>query len=259
MQHIAKCIILMSLIQSGFTADYMMTKPDNLRTCQIFDSDFVSCSTESVQQLFNLVLSGIDDLNNLPTLDPMKIKKIQILQGNGPVNINASLVKVTIRGFERVQVLESRVSPKDFSWNTKFILPKMRLDGIYDLNGRILIIPLRGHGKIWMEATNMNMTLKTQTKLYEKDGHIFYNVTGIKVNYELSGLKLNLENLFDGIKALEESTNQYLNENWRPASDALKPIVAQTIEEILLEILQKIFHFIPADYLISDIPKNKLI
>lgn len=53
----------------------------------------------------------------------------------------------------------------------------------------------------------------------------------------------------------EDSTNQYLNENWRPVSDALRPIIAKTIEDILLGILNKVFHYVPADYLISDIAK----
>lgn len=53
----------------------------------------------------------------------------------------------------------------------------------------------------------------------------------------------------------EESTNQYLNDNWRPVSDALKPIIAKTIEDILLGILYKVFNYVPADYLVSDIAK----
>lgn len=53
----------------------------------------------------------------------------------------------------------------------------------------------------------------------------------------------------------EESTNQYLNENWRPVNDGLKGVIANTIEDILLRIMRKIFDQVPASYLISDIPK----
>lgn len=56
-------------------------------------------------------------------------------------------------------------------------------------------------------------------------------------------------------KNTEDSTNEYLNENWRPVSEALRPIITRTIEDILLDTLNKIFHYIPADYLISDIAK----
>jgi hypothetical protein len=46
-----------------------------------------------------------------------------------------------------------------------------------------------------------------------------------------------------------------LNQNWKPAMEALKPIIAKTIEDILLEILQKVFHQLPGDYFVSDLPK----
>lgn len=42
----------------------------------------------------------------------------------------------------------------------------------------------------------------TKTHLYEKHGHVFYNVTGTKVDYKISGMKLRLDNLFDGVKVL---------------------------------------------------------
>jgi len=46
------------------------------------------------------------------------------------------------------------VSKKDFSWQTKIYLPKMRLDGRYEMAGRILLIPLSGSGKIFIEIGN---------------------------------------------------------------------------------------------------------
>lgn len=44
--------------------------------------------------------------------------------------------------------------------------------------------------------------MKTKTHLYEKSGHVFYNVTSTKVDYTLSGLRLRLDNLFEGVKVL---------------------------------------------------------
>lgn len=51
----------------------------------------------------------------------------------------------------------------------------------------------------------------------------------------------------------EESTNQYLNENWRPVSESIQPILVKSIEDQFFGTLNKIFYFIPADYFISDI------
>lgn len=53
---------------------------------------------------------------------------------------------------------------------------------------------------------------------------------------------------------LEDTTNQYLNDNWQPVSEALRDIIERSIEDIMMGVLNKIFHYIPADYFISDIP-----
>lgn len=48
----------------------------------------------------------------------------------------------------------------------------------------------------------MDITLYTKTHLYEKFGHVFYNITETAVDFNITGLKLRLENLFDGVKVL---------------------------------------------------------
>lgn len=50
----------------------------------------------------------------------------------------------------------------------------------------------------------MNIVMATKTHLYEKGGHVFYNVTSTKIDYTISGLKLRLDNLFEGVKVLGE-------------------------------------------------------
>lgn len=34
------------------------------------------------------------------------------------------------------------------------MVPKIRIDGNYHMQGRILVIPLNGHGKCWFETSN---------------------------------------------------------------------------------------------------------
>ncbi|XP_058444312.1 circadian clock-controlled protein daywake-like [Malaya genurostris] len=231
-------------------------KPEFIKTCRFADKDFIGCSTESVQGLFDKLVTGIEGLEHVGTIDPMKISKIRILQGDGPVSVNASLSKVIVTGFAQTKVVRNVVNSKDFSWDTHIQLPKMRLEGNYLMQGRILVIPLNGHGKCWFEPSGMDIVMKTTTNLYERDNHVFYNVTDSKVDYTISGLKLHMGNLFEGVKVLEDSTNQYLNDNWRPVSEALKPIIAKTIEDILLAIMQSIFHQIPAEYFVADLPRS---
>lgn len=48
----------------------------------------------------------------------------------------------------------------------------------------------------------MTITMRTKTRLVERDNLVFYNVTAVKVDYDLTGLRLRFDNLFEGVQAL---------------------------------------------------------
>lgn len=51
---------------------------------------------------------GIEGFTAIETIDPMKLNRIKIFQGEGPVSINSSLSKATVTGFANTEVLESK-------------------------------------------------------------------------------------------------------------------------------------------------------
>lgn len=52
-------------------------------------------------------MTGIEGLEDIGTIDPMRLGKIRILQGDGPVSVNASLSKVTVTGFSNTKVVQN--------------------------------------------------------------------------------------------------------------------------------------------------------
>lgn len=50
-------------------------------------------------------------------------------------------------------IIICRVNPIDYSWETKLLIPKIRIEGNYHMQGRILVIPLNGHGKCFFEPS----------------------------------------------------------------------------------------------------------
>lgn len=60
-------------------------------------------------------------------------------------------------------------------------------------------------------------------------------------------MHINLENLFNGDKALGDNMNLFLNENWRDILNELKPAIVLSVEEILKGIINRIFAKIPYD------------
>lgn len=77
---------------------------------------------------------------------------LQILQGAGPVNVNASLSNVKVTGFGKARIVYNKVDPKTYDFHTKLVIPMLLIEGKYILLGRILVIPLRGEGTCWFDA-----------------------------------------------------------------------------------------------------------
>lgn len=237
---------------------FFSEQPEFVKTCYKLKPAFANCSTHAVQALFNEIPKGLPEIG-LPPLDPLKLDAIKILQGGGgPVTVNASLTNVTVKGFGKTDILYNNVDPTTFDFHTKLHLDRLRIDGSYELNGRILVIPLRGKGNCWFDAKDININAISDVILVKRNGFHFYNITGVHVKFTIGGLKLHMYNLFDGIKALEDSTNAYLNSNWRPVAESLSPILSKTIEDIMIDILRTVFDHIPADFFIADIQEGDI-
>ncbi|XP_022919744.2 protein takeout-like [Onthophagus taurus] len=246
------CVAFITSFSLSNSVSIITEKPHYVNTCKIKEENFINCSTNAVQKLFDEIPNGISDIG-LEPLDPLKVPVIKILQGTGPVNVNASLTNVTVLGFGNTHIKLNNVDPKTHDFYTELHLPRLRIDGNYKLLGRILLIPLRGAGTCWFDAKNLDIVVKNFVELIKHDGFHFFKITGIQVKFTIGGLNLYMGNLFDGIKALEESTNRYLNENWQVLADSLNPILTRTIENIMFDILRKVFDNIPADFFISDL------
>lgn len=80
---------------------------DYIKSCSIKDPEFTKCSTESIQMLMShLSNDGIEGFDE--KVDPLRINKIRIFQGQGPVSINSSLSKAVVTGFSNMKIVESK-------------------------------------------------------------------------------------------------------------------------------------------------------
>jgi Haemolymph juvenile hormone binding protein (JHBP) len=97
---------------------------------------------ESVRGLFGNVLNGNYKIEGLDSVEPILLDKIQILQGDGPVSLDASLSKLKIFGMSKAEFVQNQLNFTDYTWLTKLKIPKLRLEADYRMKGQILVIPL---------------------------------------------------------------------------------------------------------------------
>lgn len=67
--------------------------------------------------------------------------------------MNASLTNVTVIGFANAKIAKNSVDPDNHDFHTELKLPRLRIDGNYEMFGKILVIPLQGKGTCWFDAS----------------------------------------------------------------------------------------------------------
>ncbi|XP_049949396.1 circadian clock-controlled protein daywake-like [Schistocerca serialis cubense] len=246
-------LLLLSAALVAVRAAYLKEKPAFLTTCYLKDPQFEDCFVKQLQSIFARLVDGFPEIGALP-LDPLEVTQVAVLaDGEGPVAVNSTLTGMKIRGLSQAKAVQHRFNPKTLSLDSRLQIPRLSIDSKYKLSGRLLVLPINGNGDVHIEPENMDVRVHQKMSLVEREGRRFFHVDSSKVNFTVGGLKMEFTNLYNGQKALEESTNKYLNDNWEVAFDSLKPVLTETIEDLLTSILGRLLDKVPVEYFVGDI------
>lgn len=99
------------------------------------------------------------------------------------------------------------------------------------------------------------MLINIQLKLRDEHGYTFSDIDKLHLEItEVGGFRVHFNNLFNGQKVLEDSTNTVFNENWRDFYEILRPAITQAVQAIMKDRLTKAYGYVPANYFIANIP-----
>ncbi|RZB39794.1 JHBP domain containing protein, partial [Asbolus verrucosus] len=104
--------------------------------------------------------------------------------------------------------LEKKTASLDFDF------PEIKIQAEYDVNGKILLLPVYGKGPATINLEHVSGTVTFHFEEYEKKGKKFLKVAASELTLNPKLVRFNFENLFDGDKALGDNINKVLNENW---------------------------------------------
>lgn len=124
-------------------------------------------------------------------------------------------------------------------------VPKITVSGDYKINGRVLVLPIQGQGKANLVFENADLVVKYKPRVVVKKGKEYIQTEKFQLSFDTTRMRINLENLFNGDKALGDNMNQFLNENWRDILNELKPSITFAVEGVLKAIINRIFSKVP--------------
>jgi len=223
------------------------TIPEFIHVCKRNDPNLQSCVRTSIEELMPYLRTGIPELN-VPSLEPLFIKELVAAEGSGLKIVTENLKVFGCSNFT-IQQLDINLKGNHHQYFFNIKLPHLVLDGRYIVDGRILLIPIRGKGKLTGDIYNVRANVTLTGNVIKKKGedYLHYNKMVIKIKV-VTG-KLRLDNLFGGEPVLGEVINSAINANFEQFINELRPIIEKALAKFMLE---------SADGIATSFPYNQL-
>ncbi|XP_057661464.1 protein takeout-like [Diorhabda carinulata] len=132
----------------------------------------------------------------------------------------------------------------------KLLLPILHVVCDYNLDGKIMLMPITGSGLSTSNYTNIDATVTLRVEKIKKNDNIYYNVKDFYINFDIAEANIRFEDLFNGDQDLGEAMNLFLNDNWKQIANEIKPVLEDNIAMILKKFANKIFHKYPRNILL---------
>lgn len=122
----------------------------------------------------------------------------------------------------------------------------------YKMNGKILMIPIKGEGRLTGNFSDINADIMIQGERYQNsiDNNTYYRVRDVSIDFDVGNASVHLDNLFNGDKTLSSGMNLFLKENWKTITEDIKPGIADNIADLLKKYSEKIFSKYSLDVLL---------
>ncbi|CAH2047681.1 unnamed protein product, partial [Iphiclides podalirius] len=209
--------------------------PSFIQPCSISDPNLNQCVEKAIEAAGPKFADGIPELGIRP-LDPVELGTVLV---DNPA-LKLTFTDTVVTGLRDFRVNSYKINTEKGKASLDFTA-NVTLKANYDMDGQVLILPIRGNGQAKIKITNLNIVIKYD---YEtKEGH--WVVTGYKDSYKMERAHFKFTNLFGGNKELADTTHRFVNENWGIIMQEIAPPALEEIIKKCIEEVKKLFAGVP--------------
>ncbi|KAB0794285.1 hypothetical protein PPYR_08246 [Photinus pyralis] len=211
--------------------------PDYIHVCKRSDPQVADCIKESVEFLRPRLRKGIAELD-VPGLEPLKVEDVDL--GRGSPTFKALLKNIDVYGASDFQLVKLKTNIPNLTFRIQVIIPLLRLTGDFDINARILVVPFKGQGKFYANATNCLGTAVLKAESKQANGENTFQFTSLEVQLQIGDYNILLETPTPNDVTLIKAANDILNQNRKDFLGIVTPLIERRVSSILLSIANKI-------------------
>nr|XP_022908738.1 protein takeout-like [Onthophagus taurus] len=235
-------VVFLLLNGSVFTAKL----PSFVTPCKRSDENLIECATNEGRKTLPQILNGVPELK-LPNMKPLKLPEVKLDVGK---NLKIKLNDLEIFGLENNDLKIFDINVNERKINVKIEFSRLNILSKYDINGRILVLPIIGNGPANITFVDPEFHFKSDLITTTKKSKQYLKMINPKISYTSKREYYVLDNLFNGDKRLGDQMNKFLDENWDEVSKEIGPAVTEVISAIVQIISNAFFNRITMDDLL---------
>ncbi|XP_018049388.1 PREDICTED: circadian clock-controlled protein [Atta colombica] len=210
--------------------------PEFLHICQTHDPHYETCVTESIEYLKPYLKTGVPEYN-IPSLEPLILKKITFIPTS---NLRLEASDVETKGASNFIIKKVKIDFNTLIVLVDVELPNIQVEGTYGMDGKLLLLPIRGSGPIHGNFSNCIGACKIQIEKYLENGEEKMRITDFKLKISVDKGIIKLDNLFGGEQVLGDVINLAINNNFDLFLKELSPLVEKALSDSFQNIASSI-------------------
>jgi Haemolymph juvenile hormone binding protein (JHBP) len=186
---------------------------------------------------------------NIPPIDPYKIDNAEAdhSSGNSNFNLQSSLKNAELRGFidgAKITRVATKFD-KIFQMKIEAKLAKAEIVGDYKMNGKILVLPIKGVGFANITMEDVTGLINIKGEYFDKNGDTFAKITSLTFSLTPKHASFLFSDIFKGDKVLSDTINKFMNDNWLLVINTLLPGYEEKLGERFRVMANNVFTTVP--------------
>ncbi|XP_974890.2 protein takeout isoform X1 [Tribolium castaneum] len=233
-------VLVVALFCTPVVPQSPQTRPSYIKSCDEKNPNFKTCALENANYAIPFIVKG-DKQVGIPRLDPLDLPLIEIEHNN----FKLSLKDVQVSGLKDIKVTSIDLGRTGF--DAVFHIENLNIIGTYDIDGKVLLLTLKGQGPANITAVGGDYHVKAKIEPYQKNDIEYLKFVDPQIDFTLTRAYFNFENILNGNQELGSEINQLLNENWQDVLNDLGAPIKETVTRIIESIVSKILERVPAN------------
>ncbi|XP_047363512.1 putative beta-carotene-binding protein [Vespa velutina] len=225
--------------------------PPYIKVCKKHDPNINECVMNSIENLREKLAEGIPELDT-PAIEPLKLSQIRLLRGPTGARLDINLTDIQVNGPSTFKIRDLKVNTDDVIFTFKVSFEKLNFQGKYQIDATLLLLKLTGEGELVGNFTGYDSDIVLKAQKIYRDNKVYLHFEKMKLNIQIGGANLYLNNLFAGDPVLGPASNKIINANSALLIEEIKPVMESSLADLFTNVSNKIVKTFTYDELFPE-------